>query len=82
MTEHLVSVSDLVPTYLFEIQASTQDVQRDYYSNLKVTIVTTDMERAITLFRRVYPNARLHQVLRRNRYNEQVIIDSVVARES
>jgi hypothetical protein len=70
-------------TYLWEVMASEPDNTmggQHGYSNRRVFVVTTTMERAMELVRERYPECRFHRVERRNTMGKYgVIVDPEVA---
>ena len=66
--------------YIWEIMASDREPQHQSWSNLRIFIVTTTMQRAIELFLADHPDARLHKVERRNTIGKDLIVDGLMPR--
>ena len=70
---------DIEGIWMFEICATVpaQDKNRKYRENITVHVVAGDSDRAMTVFKEVYPDASIHKLERRNR-TKNVLIDPEV----
>jgi len=67
--------------YIWEVMASDREPPNTSWSNLRLFIVTTTMQRAIELFLADHPDARLHKVERRNTVGKDLIVDELIRHE-
>jgi hypothetical protein len=76
-------MSNVKDTNIFDIQASepylTPEGEKRYraYVNLRLHVLTDNLERAVELFKAVYPDAQLHQIIKRSSV-AKVIVDSAI----